>query len=162
MSYFYICKMNLNRSIQFKAALLLFVFSMNMIVGFVCAIGMDMRFNGNHHPNKELIQVHTHANGKKHEHHNKIDQHHQEKKNTGIKQKEGCCNDVVLKISQTEKAVPQNNIIVNPTFFIAFVCSYYNFDILSSAQIAVNLKYFLQNYHPPIADIRIAIRSFQI
>ena len=154
--------MNIKRSIQFKAALLLFIFSLNMVVGFACAIGIDMGFNGSHHSGKEAIKVHIHANGKKHEHHNKTDQHHQEKKNTGTKQDEGCCNDAVIKNYQSKKAIPQNNIIVNPIFFKAFIASYDNINILSYIRIAVNLRYFLQNYHPPISDIRIAIRSFQI
>ena len=82
--------MKKNSSIQFKAAFLFLVFSMNMVVGFACAIGVDMGFNTTHHHDTEAVKVHTHANGKKHEHHNKTDQHHQQKKNT---EKEGCCND---------------------------------------------------------------------
>ena len=150
------------KSIQFKAAFLFIVFSLNMVVGFACAIGMDMGFNTTHHQDSEAVKVHTHANGKKHEHDNKTDQHHHQKKKTENTEKEGCCNDEVLKNAQTEKAVPQGNIIVSPIFFSAFIASYYNIDIFSYAQIVENTRYFLQNYHPPIADIRIAIQSFQI
>ena len=154
--------MKKNRSIQFKAAFLLFVFSLNMVVGFACAIGVDMEFNTTHHHDTDVVKVHTHADGKKHEHHNKVDQHHEKKKNTKSEEKEGCCNDAVVKISQTEKAILQSNTVVHPIFFTAFIASYYNTDIFSFSQITGNPRYFLQNYHPPIADIRIAIQSFQI
>ena len=67
--------MKKNKSIQFKAAFLLLVFSLNMVVGFACAMGLEMGFKTTHHHDIDAIKVHTHANGKKHEHYNKIDQH---------------------------------------------------------------------------------------
>ena len=152
--------MSINKSIQFKAAFLLLVFSLNMAIGFACATGMDMVFNTSHHT--DTVQIHTHANGEKHEHHNKVDQHHQQKKNTGAEEKKGCCNDAVVKISQIEKALPQSNIVISPIFFTSFIASYYKIDIYFYNQLTGNLRYFLQNYHPPIADICIAIQRFQI
>ena len=154
--------MKKNRSIQFKAAFLLFIFSLNMVVGFACAIGVDMEFNTTHHHDTDAVKIHTHADGKKHEHHNKVNEHHEKKNNTKNEEKEGCCNDAVVKISQTDKAFPQSNTVVQAIFFSTFIASFYNIDIFSFSQIAGNSKYFLQNYHPPIADIRIAIQSFQI
>ena len=154
--------MKINRSIQFKAAVLLLVFSLNMVVGFACAIGMDMEFNTTHHHDTDAVKVHTHANGEKHEHHNNVDQHHEKKKNSKSEEKEGCCNDAVVKISQTEKAIPQSNVTVYPIFFTGFIASYYTINHFYKSQISENLRYFLRNYHPPIADIRIAIQSFQI
>ena len=154
--------MKINSSIQFKAAFLLLIFSLNMVVGFACAIGVDMEFNTAHHHDLDAVKVHTHADGKKHEHHNKVNEHHEKKNNTKNEEKEGCCNDAVVKISQTDKAFPQSNTVVQAIFFSTFIASFYNIDIFSFSQIAGNPKYFLQNYHPPIADIRIAIQSFQI
>ena len=37
--------------IQLKAALLLLVFGLNTIIGFACAVGVDMGFNTSHHHN---------------------------------------------------------------------------------------------------------------
>ena len=130
-----------------------------MVISFACAIGVDIKFNTTHHETA-AVKVHTHANGKKHEHHNKVYQHHEKKK--GNEEKKGCCNDAVVKIYQFEKTVPQSNIVVTPIIYSAFIASYFNIDIFSISQIAGNAKYFLQNYHPPITDIRIAIQSFQI
>lgn len=147
-------------SIQLKAALLLVVFGVNTVVGFACAVGVDMGFNTSHHHDEEATEIHVHANGEKHEHHNKSANHHHEKKND--KEKDGCCNDKVVKIYQTDKAVPQSNLIISPVFFTVFVAAYYNINISYPSQINGSNKYFVRNYHPPIPDIRIAIQSFQI
>lgn len=154
--------MKRNISIQLKATLLLVVFGLNTVVGFACAIGMDMGFNTTHHHDEEATEVHIHANGEKHEHHNKSATHHHEESNNGKEEKDGCCNDKVVKIYQTDKAVPQGNGIISPVFFTAFVAAYYNIDISYPSQVSGNTKYFVRSYHPPIPDIRIAIQSFQI
>jgi len=150
--------MKKNISIQLKAALLLVVFGLNTVVGFACAVGVDMRFNSAHHRDEEATEVHVHKDGKKH--HHKKSAYSQDKKHK--KEKDGCCNDSVIKFSQTDKAVPQPNTIISPVFFTAFITTYYNIDISYPSQISGNTKYFLRSYHPPIPDIRIAIQSFQI
>ncbi len=60
-------------SIQLKAAFLMLVFSLNTVIGFACAIGIDMGFNSKDHHGKEAVQtsVHVHGDGKKHIHHEK-------------------------------------------------------------------------------------------
>ena len=78
--------MKRNISIQLKAALLLVVFGLNTLVGFACAIGIDMRFNTTHHHNEEATEVHVHGNGEKHEHDKKSANHHHEEEN----EKSGC------------------------------------------------------------------------
>ncbi len=154
--------MKKNRSIPFKAAFLLLVFSLNMVVGLACAMGMEMGFNSPHHPKTDVVKVHTHSNGEKHEHHNKVDEHQKKVKNTEPKEKEGCCSDAVLKIAQTDIAVPQISTVGNAMFFTSLIPFFCDINIFYTHQIIENFKYFLQNYHPPIPDIRIAIQSFQI
>ena len=154
-----------NISIQLKAAFLIIVFSLNTIIGFACAIGIDMGFNAAHHHDEDAIEVstHIHADGKKHIHHNETGKHHDEAgdqhKSKGGK--DDCCNDKVIKISQLDKSVPQLT-AVNPVFFTTFISSFYNPDILFVSQQNISIKYFVRSYHPPIPDIRIAIQSFQI
>ena len=148
--------MNKASSIQIKAAFLLIVFSLNMMVGFACSIGMDMGFNTRHH-HGEATAIHVHADGKKH-HHKKTQHRHTDKKD----KKEGCCNDRVLKISQADKAVPQATKLLNPVFFTAFVATYYNFNISYPPQVSTSNKYLVRGHHPPTPDIRIAIQSFQL
>lgn len=144
-------------SIQLKAAFLVFIFGLNMIVGFVCAVGMDMSFNTHHHEEEETeTAVHVHANGKKHHHEEEEHQH------TGNDKKDDCCHDKVIKLSQADKALPQAAKIVSPVFFASFVAVYYNVNIAYHSQVNTSNKYFVRGHHPPIPNIRIAIRSFQI
>jgi hypothetical protein len=143
-------------SIQLKAAFLLFTFSLNMIVGFACAVGVDMSFNTTHHHEEEATVVHVHADGKKH-HHEEAEHKHSRKDG-----KDNCCNDKVINLSQADKAVPQAAKLLSPIFFTAFVVTYYNINITYVSQVNTPNKYFVRGHHPPIPDIRIAIQSFQI
>ena len=80
--------MKRSRSIQIKAALLLLVFSLNTVIGFACAVGVDMGFNTPHHQDEVATkEVHVHSDGKKHEHHKKADKHQHEETKTEKKEK---------------------------------------------------------------------------
>ena len=89
--------MKRNISIQLKAALLLIVFATNTVMGFACAIGIDMGFNTKHHDDGEATEtpVHVHADGKMHEHPKEANAHNLADKK--IPEKGGCCNDEVVK-----------------------------------------------------------------
>jgi hypothetical protein len=154
--------MKSNISIQVKTAFLLLIFAFNMAVSIACFIGVDMGFNTIHHHDEEDKEVHVHPSRAKHEHHNKPANHDHGENNTESKEKGGCCNDSVIKLSQIEKSIPQPYAYVSPIFFTAFIASYYNIDILYPSQITGSVKYFVRNYHPPIPNIRIAIHCFQI
>lgn len=125
-----------------------------MVIGFACAVGFDMGFNSKHQ--HEEIKTHIHADGKKHQHGNHPHKHSHKN------EKDDCCNDRVLKISQTDKAVPQAAKLLSPVFFTTFVATYYNINITYPSQVNTTCKYFVRGHHPPIPDIRIAIQSFQI
>ncbi|MBA2248807.1 MAG: hypothetical protein H0W12_01290 [Chitinophagaceae bacterium] len=154
--------MNKRSSIQVKAAFLMIVFSLNTIIGFACAVGMDMGFNTHHHDEEEKeITTHIHSGGIKHEHHNETGKHHDEAGNHKEKGKDDCCHDKVIKIIQVDKAVPQSLSAINPVFFTIFISSFYNIDLLYNSR-TTSIKYFVRSHHPPIPDIRLAIQSFQI
>ena len=142
--------------IQLKSAFLLIIFSFNMVVGFACAVGIDMGFNATHRHDEDGTKLHAHADGKSHRH------EHKEHKHTDSNKKDDCCNNNVLKISQTDKAVPQPAKLLSPIFFTAFVATYYNIEITYPSQVDTSSKYYVRQHHPPIPDIRIAIQSFQI
>lgn len=153
--------MNRSRAIQIKAAFLILVFSLNTVIGLACALGVDMGFNTMHHHDEEATEtVHVHPDGKKHIHHQAAGKdHHQKKSNND----EGnCCNNHVTTFSTLDKCVPRSVSVSYPIFFTALVSAFYNADIFSSSQSAPNVKYFVRSHHPPITDIRIAIKSFQI
>lgn len=138
-------------SIEQKAAFLVIVFSLNTLVGFACAIGMDMGFN---------------SDEKKHNHHDEATNHHDERDNDHDKSKDSkdnCCNDKVIQFAHFDKSLsPSLNFLFSPAFFTAFVSTFYNIDVLLFSQGSPNIKYFVRSHHPPIPDIRIAIQSFQI
>ena len=159
--------MNIKKSIQLKAAFLITVFSLNTLVGFACAIGIDMGFNSTHHADEVTIEVsvHTHADGKKHVHHNeKAKAHHDtESKQKSKSNDQGCCNDKVMKFNEADKSASQSlSAGINPVFNTTFIVSFYNSKIFFTSYQGSGNKYVLLNYHPPIPDIRVAIQSFQI
>ena len=154
--------MNTNVSIRVKAAFLLIVFALNTMVGFACALGMDMGFNAHHHDEEETKSaVHIHADGMKHVHHEEAVNHEKANHHSGD-ENDDCCHNKVTKIAQADKALPQSLSLVHPLFFTAFVSAFYNSDILTTSSAAKDIKHFVRSYHPPIPNIRIAIQSFQI
>lgn len=155
--------MKIKTTIQFKAVFLMIVFSLNTIIGFTCAVGMDMGFNSKHHQEEEAVETttHTHANLKSHH----AVTAHLEKTcgdHNSNGEKDNCCNDEVLKFSQLDKSVPGTLHIAAPVFFTAFISSFYSIDLSFSSVKNANAKFFVRSHHPPIPDIRIAIQSFQI
>lgn len=105
-------------SIQLKAAFLLMVFALNTVVGFACAVGVDLGFNSKHHQEDEATEavVHVHKEGKKHVHQEKKEKHSHDKsysydeannEHKGSGDKDNCCNDKVNSFQQLDKSVPQ-------------------------------------------------------
>jgi hypothetical protein len=144
--------MKKNLYIKLKAAFLLVVFSVNTIVGFACAIGIDMGFNSSHHHEEKELTVHQSPK------HNKIETGN-DKSN---EDNDNCCHNKVANIAQSDKSLPQYYSGINPFFFTLFVSFFYNINSLTTSQVVINIRYFYRSYHPPISDIRIAIQSFQI
>lgn len=141
-----------------KAAFLLLVFSLNTLVGFACAMGIDVGFNtGHHHEDEEVTEIHEHAGSKMHHHHEDQESRHSHKNGP-----DDCCHDKVVKISQADKSIPPVLKIFNPVFFTAFIAVFQSVDVSYSSQVNISNKYFVLGHHPPIADIRIAIHSFLI
>ena len=146
------------KSIQIKAAMLLIAFSLNTIVGFACAVGLDMCFNSHHQHDDEVTEteIHTHANGNQNQEETVKNLH----KKTN--DKDDCCNGKVTKIAKQDKAIWQSESIVSPIFFTTLIFSFFNIDVLHSNEVDSHIKYFVQSHHPPIPDICIAVQSFQI
>jgi len=157
--------MKIKSSIQFKAAFLMIVFSVNTVIGFACAIGIDMGFNTTHHHDEEVPEaiVHIHADGKKHVHHQQAKHHDEVDKDHHKDGKDNCCNDKVIKFNEVDKSASHSlNLSVNPIFFTTFLASFYSIKFFYTSYIDTGIKYFVRSHHPPIPDIRIAISSFQI
>ena len=146
--------------IKLKAAILIIVFSLNTVIGFACSFGLEMGFN-NHHHDKDNAVVSTsstqHHAGSMHSHSDK-----KEKQSSSKNNENDCCSHGVTSFNLLVKSLPEavkkaHQLITIPT--VAFF--YYN-DLVPTLIIPKNIKSFAQNYHPPIPDIRIAIKSFLI
>ena len=154
--------MKYKNSILLKAAFLLIAFSLNTIVGFSCSIGINMGFNSPHHHDMEAKEVHVHKDGKVHLHKKAPHEHPKSHANPKKAGKDDCCNDTVVKLSKDDKPVPQSNIVIAPLTVATYFIPFFSPDISYPSQANRAIKYYVRNYHPPIPDIRIAIRSFQI
>lgn len=143
-------------SIQIKAFFLLIVFSLNSVIGFGCALGMNMGFNAHHHEENEFINStnHTHAADKDPQHANA------DTNKTG--DDDNCCHDKVVQITQADKLLPNTDKLVNfPVFVFTPQHNIFNSSLYYSST-STHTKYFVRSHHPPIPDIRIYIQSFQI
>ena len=125
-----------------------------MVVGFACAVGIDMGFNSSHHAIESKVAPHAHKSSHSHatDHHN----------NPVKKTKDDCCNDKAVQTSLSERTIPQVYKSFSPFFFTVTAPVVYALNIFSHSQAFTSKKYFVRGDHPPIPDIRIAIRSFQI
>lgn len=149
-------------SIKLKAAFLLIIFGLNMVVGFACAVGIDMGYNSGRIKAEALK---TDANASHSKHTDEKGQKHHTKKNKKddcCDKEDNCCKNKVVKITRTDKTVPPSTQLLNPVFFTEFVSAYFDHNIVHFPQIFTSNRYFVRGHHPPISDIRIAIRSFQI
>lgn len=161
---------------KLRALTLLTTFSLNTIVGFACAVDVEMGYNSRHHQegSTEAV-VHIHKDGKRHIHYEKkktgdnVDlkhdhQRHDHNKHDHNKKegsKDNCCTEQVDNLAHSDKALPQSLKLVHPIFAVAFLTSFYDV-ALPGFRFTKDIRQFARSYHPPITDIRIAIRSFQI
>ena len=143
--------MKRNVAIFLNATFLLIAFSMNIFIGLTCAISINLGFNA--------IQCEgIEDTGCKASCHHDIKEAHHKSKGCS----DNCCNNHVIRFSMVDKSLPQHFTGVNAALNTTLIPSFYNMDVLPTFNVLVNVKYFVRNHHPPIHDIRLSIRSFQI
>ena len=155
--------MNKTLAIQLKAAFLLFIFSLNMFVGFACSIGFNTSENVLQHHSEATeknahAQSHEHSNTDKGHHHNKVKPHNHK---TDHKDKKGCCNDEVQKVQQLDKNINSNAKIIAFDVIADLPQAYYRYYsvILSKTNPAKLRERF---FYPPPPNILLNIQRFQI
>ena len=140
---------------------------MNTVIGFACAIGIDMGYNNSHHEAAVIeVKVHVHADGKNHHHKNKQNKSHHDEpaanhhdKKDGSK-KDDCCTGEVLEFNQMDKSQAAKIGIDIPVFY-TIINVYFGINIFETVQLPTQ-KYTARHFHPPPPDICIAIQRFQI
>ncbi len=152
-------------AIQFKAAFLLIIFSLNMIVGFACSLGIDMDINPPHHVEVESKITHTHTHkhvsntGKDHHGPNKTHDHkinHKEKE-----EKKGCCNDEVQKVQQLDKNINSSTKSTTVLYTSLFPLSFFQTYIVNLQKNNPS-KFRERFFYPPPPNILVEFQRFQI
>lgn len=139
-----------NRTIQFKAFLLLIVFSFSTVISFACSVGLDMGYNSDHHSEKKQTTI-------------KCCEKPAGTSENQSSEEEDCCTNLVIDFQLMAKSISQYNIdfSVPVTMLHHDVMEF----LLSSDQfrISTEMKWavFRTNHLAP-PDIRVSIRSFQI
>ncbi len=144
--------------IQAKASFLILLLTVNIIC-WNCPMGFCTCGNFNSSENKSVTteQRYMHKKnccGK--------DLTQQQTNNAPKGQNNDACNHNIIKFSQIDKLC---SIVFTGGnhIFTSLIPSFYTTNCLTASGVNINiLNYCLRNYHPPIPDIRIAIRSFQI
>ncbi|MEO6290659.1 MAG: hypothetical protein ABIO76_12095 [Ginsengibacter sp.] len=165
-------------SIQLKAAFLIIVFSLNTVIGFACAMGVDLDFNSKHHHDNDdtaLIETSVPVSGKEHKHHNEerkqhhdeVNSHHHDEEtkvqhdSKGDSEKGGCCNHEVIKFQNLEKNLNQDTPVIYAQIFATIHSNIWRINIFNCFKILPR-HYKVCVFHPPRTDILIAIQRFQI
>ena len=158
--------MNKTLAIQLKAAFLLFIFSLNMLVGFACSIGLTGGNNTSHHPpetEKKSAHAHSHNHGKtnKGHDHDYAKPHNHKTDHKDKKEKKGCCNDEVQKVQQLDKNLNSNAKIIAFDVIADLPQTHYRYYsvILSKTNPAKLRERF---FYPPPPNILLSIQRFQI
>ena len=147
--------MKATRNIQLKAVLLLVIFSANTLIGFACSLGIKMGYNNHHHPKEKSVAA---ASSHQHHHHKEETKH----SSPASHSEDDCCSNGVTAFNLLDKTTANSVSFVHPVFASAFVVSFYAPQALPRLDLSKNIRAFARSYHPPIPDIRVAIRSFQI
>lgn len=154
--------------IKLKAIILLMVFSLNTVIGFACAVGIDMGFNSKHHGKEKKHQhgndasEHHHTDGTIHHHEASVLGNHYINSEIQSEDKNNCCNDNVIKFEQLDKSIA-NAVTVNfsnPSLVAVIHVLHLNY--LPSISKITNGKSIDRWCSLPPPDIRVSIQSFQI
>jgi hypothetical protein len=155
--------MNRNTSIKLKAAFLLTVFALNMVLAFACSVGVKMGYNNQHHHETVTVKTtHAHKHGPDtrapHNEQASPSHHH----GNGNPAKDDCCAENALKLQTEDKKLQQiQSTTLKAPVFVAFLSLFLGVE-LAPVQIKSGTKYLFPQYYPPPPDIRLAIQSFQI
>jgi ABC-type nickel/cobalt efflux system permease component RcnA len=149
-----------NRAIQLKAIFLLVVFSLNTLIGFACAAGMNMGFNKKHHHHNDPVSSATVSHHHETTHHH----HHDEaltKKNAT--EDNNCCTDKASQLSGSDKLLAQTiNTGSETPVALVFLHFLYSSDLSSLFTQNIKKVPVVRPFVLNSRGIRVSIQSFQI
>ena len=134
-----------------KALLLLFIFLLNTVAGFSCALRMS------HKEHNEAAENHDH-------HHANIVRvhHHSAAVETAVAANDPCCQGAVNNFISLAKLVPSSGHVL-PQGPFAYIHTWFQFALAPLPDIKTVRELVIdERQRPPTGDIRIAIRSLLI
>ena len=151
-------------SIQIKAAFLLIIFSLNMVVGFACSIGIDIGYNAPHHDEIEnkIPQAHSHEGHAGKDHHGAQKSHDHKINHKENEDKKDCCNDEVQKVQQLDKNINNIATITKVVYAAVLPPSFFQTYIIKSLKANPINSYRERFFYPPPANILVEFQRFQI
>jgi hypothetical protein len=153
-------------AIKLKATFMLFIFALNMLVGFACSIGSTGGNNAQLHQaeaEKKSNPAHSHEHGNvgKGHHHDKAKPHDHKTDHKDANDKKGCCNDEVQKIQQADKNININAKIIAVAVIGDITKSHYRpYPVILSTTNPAKLRE--RFFYPPPPNILLSIQRFQI
>ena len=156
--------MNKKIAIQLKATFLLFIFSLNMFVGFACSIGLVNVSDAAHQHQdtaEKTVDTHSHKHNNKQHHHDESKPHNHKIDHKGSKEKKGCCSDEVQKVQQLDKNISSNAKAITPELVAAIPSTNYRpyvGIILNNNPAKLRERFF----YPPPPNILLKNQRFQI
>jgi hypothetical protein len=142
-----------------RCVFLLVVFSLNIIAGFACSVGMDMGYNSNHH----IKQDSSHFHDNSHQSHGKTDCHVPVKHSESQGPSDDCCSDEVTRFIKLDKSLETGFQLQAPaitaSYLSGFIIPIFSDDNSSRSIISLTRRSWPSSYH---TAIRIVIQSFQI
>ena len=140
------------------------IFSLNMVLGFACSVGIDMGYNQSHHHSETTNSTHPHSSvhqtapNDHHTSHTASTNAHSSKSGT-----EDCCKNQVHQFAKLDKLSLQlPDFVVIPGLFVSSISSCYYTHTLNNYISLFENNYFALHHHPPDTDLRIIIQRFQI
>ena len=150
-------------TIKIKALGLLVVFSLNMVLGFACSVGLDLGYNRNHHsqnaaaehsPGKDKIAGNCHSD---------FSAGDSSSERSDSPNDTDCCSNGVVKFFKLDKNTSASNTDAGTPALWMVRQFTYQIELLQSVNDnSPRTHHFGRNDYPPLPDIRIAIQSFLI
>src|SRR2546423_1687196 len=117
--------MSSQKKYKIIATFMLLVFSLNMVAGFACSIGLNLGYNRHHHHDDEMISHQSH----KHCLHPAAHHEHSQMGSDDLIVKakdDDCCSGAVTKFAQLDKSIINNQFDLRaPVFLLAIISQFF-------------------------------------
>ena len=148
-------------TIKIKALSLFTVFSLNMLLGFACSLGINMGYNRDHHHLNSVSE--KSSNNLVTDCHIAFSGDDNSNEGSDSSNDKDCCSNGVVKFFKLDKNISTTNVDLCSPLLLMVNQLTYQMELLQHLKNnEPAIHYFVQSDHPPLPDIRTAIQSFLI